>query len=299
MMLGRGNFGEVWKCKDPASRKDRAVKILRSDANLDAITHELKMMQLAEEAHHRLFPNVPRIPEGFWSGECDLEGPDGEYKGSALGLAMEYVNGCSLARILEGGPLVARVGHPVIHDVLKALVAMGEHEIIHRDVKPANILINTGGICYLADWGTAYVWELGAPQDIVGTPLYMAPEMVDTIPTRYASQVDIWSLGIVAYEIMVGHTPWRVGGVDLPNEEVWRKLRTLPKLSPMARYTDQFVTEGDVDKYVKEFGYFIKTSLDPDDRPSPIKWYAPEHDGVFTCTLMSQRHALADLIPPL
>lgn len=103
-----------------------------------------------------------------------------------------------------------------------------EAGIIHRDVKSANILINRKGECYLADFGTAIFAEEiveGQPTDLVGTPMYMAPEIVRSVPTKYDDRVDSWALGIVAYELMLGKTPWQMLGVSDHTELIFKELR--------------------------------------------------------------------------
>jgi len=222
-MLGRGAFGEVWKCRDVAEDKPRAVKIVRSQ-DADSVADEIVKLR-------RAFDSVTpdHVPEYYYSAHGALLDANGDPKGDIFGIVMQYVDGGRLAHALSThGPMEYWIGDPVMKDMLSALCMLGDAGIIHRDVKSANILINRQGECYLADFGTAIFKDdiaQGQPMDIVGTPMYMAPEIVRTIPTQYDERVDSWALGIVAYEVMLGKTPFQMLGVAGHDELVFRELR--------------------------------------------------------------------------
>jgi len=221
-MLGRGAFGEVWKCRDVKEDKARAVKIVRSQ-DVDSVADEIVKLRRAFES---VTPD--HVPEYYFSAHGALEDPNGEPKGDVFGIVMQYVDGGSLAQVLSKGPIPYWIGDPVMQDMLYALCMLGEAGIIHRDVKSANILINRKGECYLADFGTAIFAEEiveGQPTDLVGTPMYMAPEIVRSVPTKYDDRVDSWALGIVAYELMLGKTPWQMLGVSDHTELIFKELR--------------------------------------------------------------------------
>mmetsp|Transcript_102802 Transcript_102802/g.296000 ORF Transcript_102802/g.296000 Transcript_102802/m.296000 type:complete len:325 (-) Transcript_102802:91-1065(-) len=300
-LIGRGAFGEVWKCKDRDSREFRAVKVVRGRHDEGCAAHEMKMMEIAYEANGEAWQGAPtrRVPQVFFSSRCFIEGAGGEDKGQALGLVTEFIDGGTLAQILERGPVDAAAGVPVIFDVLRALVGVTAHGMIHRDIKPANIKINRAGNCYLSDWGCACIWRLGEPQDIVGTPMYMAPEMVRSTPTRYSCEVDTWSLAMVAYEMMVGHTPWRVGGVNLSNDQIVKRLRAI---TDMDEFTKDFAAEGGANGPGADFAWLITEGLKVEPgptqqiRPTPCELIGPSH-RVFTHAVASARLALAALLP--
>jgi len=230
-MLGRGAFGEVWKCRDIAKDVPRAVKIVRSQ-DAGSVADEIVK-------HRRAFDSVTapdrdrarenHVPKFFFSAHGALEDANGECKGQVFGIVMQYIDGGSLAHALSThGPMQYWMADFVMQDMVYALCRLGEAGIIHRDVKSANILINKRGECYLADFGTATFMEdivEGHPMDVVGTPMYMAPEIVRSVPTKYDDRVDSWALGIVAYELMLGKTPWQMLGVSDHTELIFKELR--------------------------------------------------------------------------
>mmetsp|Transcript_1532 Transcript_1532/g.4337 ORF Transcript_1532/g.4337 Transcript_1532/m.4337 type:complete len:216 (+) Transcript_1532:224-871(+) len=214
---------------------------------------------------------------------------------------MQYVDGGRLAHALSThGPMEYWIGDPVMKDMLSALCMLGDAGIIHRDVKSANILINRQGECYLADFGTAIFKDdiaQGQPMDIVGTPMYMAPEIVRTIPTQYDERVDSWALGIVAYEVMLGRTPFQMLGVADHQELVFKELRCRDDMEDLiVPYMGDGRNGGEVAERWGNFYNFIKACLKicPWNRPSAQDFFDQGKFSMIHTPLRPKLGALFD-----
>jgi eukaryotic-like serine/threonine-protein kinase len=198
--LGRGASGEVWLAHDELLNRQVAVKRLRvgaagaaaDDADVGRMMREA---QAAARAHH---PNIVSV--------FDLLTVEGQPY-----LVMEYVPGESLAELISrAGPLPVEQARSVIRQVADALRAAHELGIVHRDVKPANILIDGQGTAKLADFGVAKVQTDPLLTDtglVVGTVAFMAPEVARGERATPAS--DIWSLGATLYAATEGRAPYQ------------------------------------------------------------------------------------------
>ena len=147
---------------------------------------------------------------------------------------MEYIEGANLAQYLKGHPrLSLSRKYAIFLQLVEAVEYLHRQKVAHRDIKPSNILIDSQGRIYLSDFGLATLRDLGIStmtdtQSILGTLLYVAPEKLDSHlfgPASYAS--DIYSLGVIFYEIFAGVPPLR----GTPQDLVVQKLRTTPVLA--------------------------------------------------------------------
>jgi predicted Ser/Thr protein kinase len=189
LRLGTGGFGNVYKAHDRLLERVVAVKTLHAGA---AITPELRERFLREaRATARLqHDNAVSLYDA---------GEDGD----DLFLVLEYVEGRSLGQILASGPLETRAAVSIIADVARALDAAHRLGIVHRDVKPANILIRDDGRVKVADFGIARLIgesELTVEGVVVGTPRYMSPEQLEG--RQVGPPSDIFSLGCVGREMV-------------------------------------------------------------------------------------------------
>lgn len=109
--------------------------------------------------------------------------------------------------IEEYGKLEEQVVKVYIKKILKGLEYLHYHNVIHRDIKAANVLVNVEGVCKLADFGTAKeVLKKDKSNSLKGTPCWMAPEVIKELP--YGRQIDIWSIGCMVIELLTGTHPW-------------------------------------------------------------------------------------------
>ena len=198
--IGRGGCSEVLVTRDLASGSRVALKVLLPTLSDAAARDGAARMRREADVLERLallaHPVLPRLYERSFNGECDPW------------LAMEFIAGPTLAERLEQSPI--RTQHAIrwIRELADALDACHRIGVIHLDLKPANIIL--GSNIKLIDWGiahdTAYdcrVTEIGM---VAGTPRYMSPEQAQDHPTGPPS--DVYSLGIVAYEILTGDAPF-------------------------------------------------------------------------------------------
>jgi len=135
----------------------------------------------------------------------------GEHEGAPF-FAMEYVEGGSLADRLRGGTLTPRQAAEFLTPVARALDFAHRHHVVHRDMKPANILIDPQGVPKVTDFGIAkrFMAEsaLTLSGAVIGTPVYMAPEQARGTSRDVGPAADIYSLGAILYEMLAGRPPF-------------------------------------------------------------------------------------------
>lgn len=207
MLLGRyrlerviasGGMGTVWQAEDASLGRRVAVKVLQpafaaSDESRDRFRAE------ARNAARLNHPAVATVYDWF----------DGDERSPAF-LVLEYVDGGALSELLRSSaPLPpARVAE-VLAGAAGALAAAHAGGLVHRDVKPANLLLTADGRVKLTDFGIAEALRApgGAPEGFVlGTPYYLAPEQATAAPTTPAA--DVYGLGVMGYEMLAGHRPF-------------------------------------------------------------------------------------------
>lgn len=192
--LGQGASGTVYSALDRKSGNSVAIKrlIISQQPRLDMVACELELMQQLKG-----MSNVVRLIDAyFYNDEQELW------------IVMELVEGGALTGVIEEAIFTESQIARVCHDVAAALSKMHERNIIHRDIKSDNVLIGSEGEVKLTDFGFAAVTEgrLGKRSTMVGTPYWMAPEVVTKQP--YTAAVDIWSLGIMTLEMIDGEPPY-------------------------------------------------------------------------------------------
>ena len=196
-LIGRGGMGEVYRAHDDRLDRNVALKILASRyADDDAFRERLlRESRLAASLDH---PNVVPV---YDAGEADV----GFY------LAMRYVDGADLRAVLRrDGALPPARALEIASQVADALDAAHTKGLVHRDVKPSNVLIDERGHCYLADFGlTQSVSDRGQATDgsLLGTLDYVAPEQIrgDEVDAR----ADVYALGCMLFECLTGEVPFR------------------------------------------------------------------------------------------
>jgi eukaryotic-like serine/threonine-protein kinase len=195
-LLGEGGMGSVYKARDTAVDRLVAIKVIRPDlANRPDILARFKQeLVLARQVTHK---NVIRI--------FDL----GEAEGLKF-ITMDFIEGCDLKSILrEKGKLSPNEATSIVTQICRALDAAHSEGVVHRDLKPQNIMIDARGRVTVMDFGIARSMEMtGTTQtgSLVGTPEYMSPEQAKGEDVDARS--DLFTLGIIFYELLTGETPF-------------------------------------------------------------------------------------------
>lgn len=191
-LLGTGGMARVLLCEDERLGRQVAVKRLHAHSPDDIAQRFQREARLGASLNH---PNLV----GVYDVETDNE--------SVL-IVMEYVEGATLADEVRRGPLAEGRVAAIVTDVAAALDAVHAKGIVHRDVKPANVLLRTDGVAKLADLGIATLLEgtsITVSGTVLGTASYMAPEQVDGGDIGPAA--DIYALAAVAFEALSGTKP--------------------------------------------------------------------------------------------
>jgi len=194
--LGEGGMGVVYKAEDTRLKRTVALKFL--PRHLSSSEHEkLRFMQEAQSASSLNHPNISHIYE--------IDEVDGE-----TFIAMEFIDGRSLRNLINAGPLKINEAIRFALQIAEGLRAAHRNGIVHRDIKPENILITRNGEAKIADFGLSLTVDQGRASDshaVEGTACYMSPEQVRGEHVDHSS--DIWSLGIVLYEMLAGKSPFK------------------------------------------------------------------------------------------
>lgn len=194
--LALGGMGEVWRATDLRSGRAVAAKILRPELAGD----EIFLSRLRAEARNSRGLRHPNLAVVLDSGERDGSG----------WIIMELVQGEALSDVLERrGTLEAAEILPILAQVARALQVVHDAGVVHRDVKPSNILITREGLAKLTDFGIstgAHQRPLTATGMVMGTAQYLSPEQA--VGNMATPAGDLYALGVIAYEALVGHRPF-------------------------------------------------------------------------------------------
>lgn len=218
-ILGFGGMSEVHIARDVRLHRDVAVKVLRADLARDPSFY----LRFRREAQNAAALNHPAIVAVYDTGEAETP------TGPLPYIVMEYVDGVTLRDVVHTeGPVAPRRAIEIIADACQALNFSHQHGIIHRDVKPANIMISSTGAVKVMDFGIARALaDAGNPMTqtsaVIGTAQYLSPEQArgETVDARS----DVYSLGCVLYEILTGEPPF-VG--DSPVAVAYQHVREDP-----------------------------------------------------------------------
>ncbi|HEV2149030.1 MAG TPA: protein kinase [Longimicrobiaceae bacterium] len=194
--VGGGGMGVVYRARDRRLGRSVALKFLPPHLNADEHARERFLVE-AQAAAALDHPNICTLYE---AGETD----DGH-----LFLAMPFYEGETLKRRLTGGALTVAEALDVAVQVANGLEKAHERGIVHRDIKPANLVVTGDGVVKIVDFGIAKLAHAGVtrPGIMLGTLAYMSPEQAEG--REVDGRTDLWSLGVVLYEMLTGERPFR------------------------------------------------------------------------------------------
>ena len=244
-MVGQGGMGAVYRVRQKSLDRTVAVKILPPDVGSDPTFAE-RFAREAKAMARLTHPNILSIHE---FGETN-----GQYF-----LVMEFVDGINLRQAIQTKSLCSAESLCIVQQICDALQFAHDEGIVHRDIKPENILVDKKGRIKIADFGLAKLLSrspvditLTSAHQVMGTLHYMAPEQIER-PLDVDHRADIYSLGVVFYELLTGQLP--LGRFPLPSTMVGVEqsidevvLRTLER-DPGHRYQHASDVRSDVDKY--------------------------------------------------
>ena len=217
-LVGKGSCGFVYKGFDPFVRRDVAVKTSRGFTEDHSHDEEAIRRAFFTEAHAAGMLSHPHIVSLYDAGS----------EAGMNYLVMEYVDGDTLmpACLKNGARLPVEKVVDIIFKCAKALDYSHSKGVLHRDIKPTNIMLTRDGVPKVMDFSVAEVNDpnaaVDAKRNAVGSPLYMSPEQVQRHKLEPAS--DLYSLGVVMYQLLTGETPY--GGLDLP--QLFAAIRHAP-----------------------------------------------------------------------
>ena len=194
-ILGRGGFGTVWLADDLRLERRVALKLpRRTEGNLGNLLREAKTV--AKLRH----PNIVSVHEV------------GEVDGQAF-IVCEYIDGMDLRSLLRKGPVPEKRVIELLQAIAAGLHHAHENQVVHRDMKPGNVLVDQSGTPLVADFGLAKNIDIeesiSSKGKIVGTVVYMAPEQAGAELDQVDRRADIYALGVMMFEMLTGERPFR------------------------------------------------------------------------------------------
>ncbi|XP_063707475.1 LOW QUALITY PROTEIN: aurora kinase C [Culicoides brevitarsis] len=213
--LGRGKFGNVYLAREKETKFVIALKVLfKKQIAQQGIEHQVRR-EIEIQSHLR-HPNILRM-YGYFHDEARIY------------LILEYAPGDTLYKALQNSPN-NRFDEPqsAIHikSLISALQYLHERNVIHRDIKPENLLLGHNNLLKIADFG----WSVHEPNSkrttLCGTLDYLSPEMVQAKP--HTKMVDLWSLGVLCYELIVGKAPFHAENYDNTYRKIMRVEYKMP-----------------------------------------------------------------------
>ena len=258
-VLGKGGMGSVYRGFDPAISRAVAIKaISKGMVGEEDLKHIMQRFRHEAQAVGRLVH--PRIVQIYDFGEDD----------NVAYIVMELVNGKTLAQHLQQELVYEmREVAEIIHQLLDGLAHAHAAGVIHRDVKPSNILINNDGRIKISDFGIARIESSQLTQvgDVLGTPHYMAPEQF--MGADIGLQADLYSVGVIAYELLAGRKPF-IGNSAKVMHQVMNQVPVNPstlnsKLSPLLdRVLQKALSKKREDRFqnAREFADAFQAAID-------------------------------------
>ncbi len=258
--VGRGGQGVVFRARQKSLNRTVALKVI----SLGQWASKAHLKRFRREAEAAASLDHPGIVPIYEVGERD----------SSCYFSMKFVEGGQLDEVVRRAPMSIRQAAELIAKVARTVHYAHEHGILHRDIKPGNILLDQKGEPHLTDFGLARLVETESTVtrtlEVLGTPSYMAPEQAVGNNTQLTSATDVYGLGAVLYQLLTGHPPF-AGGTTyetikllldteprpprLLNPKVDRDLSTISlkclEKDPKRRYSSAIALAEDLERWLK------------------------------------------------
>jgi serine/threonine protein kinase/N-acetylneuraminic acid mutarotase len=264
--IGRGGQGVVYRARQKSLNRTVAVKVIGL-GHWATEAHVKRFQREAEAAASLEHPGIVPIHEvGERDGSCYF--------------SMKFIEGGQLDQVVKRTPISIRQAAELIAKLVRTVHYAHEHGILHRDIKPGNILLDQKGEPHLTDFGLARLVETESTvtrtKEVLGTPSYMAPEQAIGETGKLTSATDVYGLGAVLYQLLTGQPPF-AGGTTyetirllldteprpprLLNPKIDRDLSTIClkclEKDPQRRYSSALALAGDLERWLE--GRPIKT----------------------------------------
>lgn len=220
--LGEGGMADVYLAQDSFLNREVAIKILRGKLSLDPVA----LLRFQREANAASRLNHPNIVEIYDVGE----------DGGQHYIVMEYIRGKSLKELIaQRGAMDKQEALQIMDQLLCAIIEAHKNNIIHRDIKPQNILVKDDGTVKIADFGIATVSDavqLTQTDTVLGSVHYLAPELARGEMATFQS--DIYALGITFYELLTGQVPYTgESPVQIAMKHMREEMPAVRSINPM------------------------------------------------------------------
>jgi tetratricopeptide (TPR) repeat protein len=205
-LIGEGGMGAVYEAQQEQPRRTVALKVVKP-----GLTSPEVLRRFEHEAQSLARLQHPGIAQIYEAGIADTGfGPQPWF-------AMEFIRGLSLLEFVKTRQIDTRQQLEILIKTCEAVHHAHLRGIIHRDLKPANILVDESGQPKIVDFGVARITDGDVPSetrfgDLVGTLAYMSPEQVLADPLELDARSDVYTLGVLLYELLAGHLPYQVAG---------------------------------------------------------------------------------------